>query len=110
MPFDRENFVDLSAVKLLQNIHSFHEEIACYRREGQSVPDFYYNYLQWFEEICLQKWESQRLPSFWFPRKKLIIDDELYRPPAPADVESYFDFLCSQKNVLKHVKSDWTLF
>ena len=46
MPFDRENFVDLSAVKLLQNIHFFHEEIARYRREGQSVPDFYYNYLQ----------------------------------------------------------------
>ena len=109
MPLTREDFLDLSLVELLQNIHGYHEDLICWKEIGRTIPVFLYNYLQWCEVICLSKWDNECLPSFWFVRQRLIINDLVFEPPAPADVETYFDFLYSQRNSLMHLRNDWNI-
>ena len=55
MSLTKEDFLDLSLVELLQNIHGYHEDLILWKKIGHTMPGFLYNCLQWCEEIYLSK-------------------------------------------------------
>ena len=89
----REDFLDFSLVELLQNIHSYHEDLTPWEKIGRTISVFLYNYLQRCEKNCLSKWDNEPLPSFWFVRQRLILNNLVFEPLAPADADLFGFFM-----------------
>ena len=96
MVFTKEDFTDLTTVKLLQTVWYYTDTI---HESGERTPGFIFNYNHYCEKLPFEKWLFHELPRCSFILNKIKEQKSLSNSGSPADFERYLEFLRGLKKI-----------